>query len=66
VVGTFQIKIPVDTDKHLLPAEETTLAIMKWRLEHLSRKDRWYPVLVRYLHYLESRVNAFGGNASSI
>jgi hypothetical protein len=66
VVGTFQINIPVNTEKHLLRAEETTLAIMKWRLEHLSRKDRWYPVLVRYLSYLESRVNAFGGNASSI
>jgi hypothetical protein len=66
LVGTFQINIPVDTEEHLLPAEETTLAIMKWRLKQLSRKDRWYPVLVRYLSYLESRVNAFGGNASAI
>jgi hypothetical protein len=66
LVGTFQINIPVDTEEHLLLAEENTLAIMKWRLEQLSPQDRWNPVMVRYLSYLESRVDAFGGNASTI
>jgi hypothetical protein len=66
LVGTVQIDIPVSMDEHLLPCEENTLAIMKWRLGQLSPTDRWYPVMVRYVSYLEGRVNAFGGNAADI
>ena len=66
LVGTFQVTIPVDTEEHLLTAEENTLAIMKWRLGQLSPQDRWYPVLIRYLSYLEGRVSAFGGDPASI
>ena len=66
VTGTFQITIPVDTDKALLPPEETTLAILKWRLEHMTPEYRWYRVLERYILYVSGRVNGFGGNAGSI
>ncbi|HLW75398.1 MAG TPA: hypothetical protein VKS01_00410, partial [Bryobacteraceae bacterium] len=66
VTGTFQITIPVDTDHALLPAEETTLAIMKWRLQHMSPEYRWYRVVERYIQYLTGRVNGFGGNAGAI
>jgi len=31
----------------MLPAEETTLAILKARLEAMPRTNRWYPVLLR-------------------
>jgi hypothetical protein len=66
VVGTFQVKIPVQTEDMLLPAEENTYSIMKWRLGLLSPTDRWYPVLQRYVDYLAGRVQAFGGNPVSI
>ena len=36
VVGTFQIKIPVSAGDALLRDEENTLAIMKWRLDHMA------------------------------
>ena len=56
VVGTFQIRIPVTTGDQTLPAEQTTLAIMKWRLEQMSPSNRWYPVLERFIRYISDRV----------
>jgi hypothetical protein len=66
VVGTFQVMIPVSTEKELLWPEENTLAIMKWRLTQMPVSSRWYPVLLRYISYLSGRVDAFGGNAGAI
>lgn len=66
VTGTFQVTIPVDTDEALLRPEETALAILKWRQQHMSPEYRWYPVLQRYIAYVSGRVNGFGGDASSI
>jgi Pro-kumamolisin, activation domain len=66
VVGTFAIRIPVTTSRVMLPMEEDTLAIMKWRLTQMSPGNRWYPVLVRYISYIEGRVDGLGGNSSTI
>ena len=66
LVGTFQIRIPVTTGDKILPSEETTLAIMKWRLGQMSPTNRWHPVLVRYIQIISDRVNGLGGNASAI
>lgn len=66
IVGSFQIKIPVSTREAMLPAEETTLAILKARLEAMPKTDRWYPVLVRYIGQIAGRVDGLGGNAPAI
>lgn len=66
IVGTFQMKIPVQRDTAILPTEENLLAILKWRLQLLSQSDRWYSVLQRYLSYVISRVRGLGGNPDSI
>ena len=50
----------------MLPAEETTLAILKARLEAMPTRNRWYPVLLRYIEQISGRVNGLGGDASSI
>jgi hypothetical protein len=47
VVGTFQVKIPVQKDAAILPAEENLLAILKWRSNLIGPANRWYPVLDR-------------------
>jgi hypothetical protein len=65
-VGSFQIKIPVSTREAMLPAEETTLAILKARLEAMLKTDRWYPVLLRYIGQIAGRVDGLGGNATAI
>jgi hypothetical protein len=66
IVGTFAVQIPVEKENKLLPGDENLLAILKWRLGLLGVGNRWYPVLLRWISYLSARVNAMGGNASSI
>jgi hypothetical protein len=66
IVGSFQVKIPVSTSKAMLSAEETTLAILKARLEAMPRTDRWYPVLLRYIGQIAGRVDGLGGDANAI
>jgi Pro-kumamolisin, activation domain len=66
VTGAFQVKIPVAGDEALLAKEETTLAILKWRVQHMSPVYRWYPVLQRYLSYVAGRVDGFGGNSALV
>jgi len=66
IVGSFQVKIPVSTSKLMLPAEETTLAILKARLDAMPKTNKWYPVLVRYLEQVAGRVDGLGGDAESI
>ena len=66
IVGSFQVKIPVSTAEAMLPAEETTLAILKARLEALPKTNRWYPVLVRYIEQIAGRVDGLGGDADGI
>jgi hypothetical protein len=66
ITGTFQVKIPVGTDKALLGPEENTLAILKWRLENMPQQNRWYPVLERYVRDVAMRVDGFGGNSVSV
>ncbi|MGA2847593.1 MAG: InlB B-repeat-containing protein [Terracidiphilus sp.] len=66
IVGSFQVKIPVSTGEAMLPAEETTLAILKARLEALPKTDRWYPVLLRYISQIAGRVDGLGGDANAI
>ena len=66
IVGSFQVKIPVSTGAAMLPAEETTLAILKARLEAMAKTNRWYPVLLRYIAEIAGRVDGLGGNAKAI
>jgi hypothetical protein len=66
VTGTFQISVPMGSDEELLLPEETTLAVLKWRREHMSPIYRWYPVLKRYIEYVSGRVKGFGGDPNEI
>jgi hypothetical protein len=66
VVGTFQIKIPVQPDATILPSEENLLAILRWRLQRLDPTNRWYPVLQRYISVVVGRVRGCGGKPGTI
>ena len=66
ITGTFQVKIPVTTKDIMLQSEENTLAIMKWRLQHISKVNRWYPVIERYIEYISARIDGLGGHSASI
>jgi len=66
VTGAFRLKIPVSTPASILPAEENTLAILKWRLQAMAPTNRWYPVLERYIGYVAGRVQGLGGDPNKI
>ena len=62
IVGSFQVKIPVSTGPAMRPAEETTLAILKARLEGWPKASPWYPVLLRYVELIAGRLHGIGGD----
>jgi hypothetical protein len=66
VVGSFVVRIPVSTGERMRIPEEMTLAIMKWRLAHLSPGSRWAPVLERYIKYSSARLDGIGGDSSQV
>jgi hypothetical protein len=66
IVGTFAVRIPVATADTILPLEEDTLAIMKWRLGQMTPPNRWIAVLKRYIDQIAGRVNGLGGQAGTI
>jgi hypothetical protein len=66
VTGAFLVTIPVSGEAQMLPEDENTLAVMKWRSRQMSPVYRWYPVVQRYIEYLSAKIDASGGNAGSI
>lgn len=66
VVGSFQMTVPVQKDEEILPQDENLLAILKWRLTVISKTSRWYPILVRYIAYIEGRILGMGGCPSQV
>lgn len=66
VTGSFVVRIPVSTGERMRLPEEMTLAVMKWRLAHLSPGNRWAPVLERYIKYCSARLDGIGGDSSQV
>jgi hypothetical protein len=66
VTGSFVVRIPVSTGERMRIPEEMTLAIMKWRVAHLSPSNRWVPVLERYIKYSSARLDGIGGDSSQV
>jgi hypothetical protein len=66
ITGSFLVKISVQEESKILPADENLLAILKWRLGLIGPSNRWYPVLLRYISYLSGRIDNMGGQASGI
>jgi hypothetical protein len=66
IVGSFAVRIPVTTANEMLPLEENTLAIMKWRLSQMEPTNRWVPVLERYIGLIEGRIWGIGKNPTTI
>lgn len=66
VVGSFIVRVPVSTGEAMLIPEQMTLAVMKWRLAHLSPGNRWHPVLELYIKYCAARLEGIGGDPSAV
>lgn len=64
--GSFAVTIPVATPAALLQPEKDIIAIFRWRLSQMPTTNRWYPVLQRYIGYVEGRVRGLGGNPVTV
>jgi hypothetical protein len=64
--GSFAVSIPVSTPAAMLGPERDILAIFKWRLSQLPSTSRWYPVLKKYIGYIEGRILGLGGNPITV
>jgi hypothetical protein len=65
-VSSFIVHVPVTTKEVMLPAENSTLAALKWRLQEMDTVNRWYPVLQRYVDIVSKRVDGLGGSARKV
>lgn len=65
-VGAFELSIPVGKGPDLLPAEVEKLSILKYIFTAMPKRDRWFPVFVRYLHEIGERVRGFGGDPDTV
>jgi hypothetical protein len=66
ITGSFLVKIEVQKESAILPVDENLLAVLKWRLGLIETGNRWYPVLLRWISVLSSRIVAMGGNPGKI
>jgi hypothetical protein len=66
ILGSFTVRIPVTDKKIMLPIEENTLAILKWRYEQANPLYRWRPVWRRLIELTEQRVAGLGGDPGKI
>jgi hypothetical protein len=56
----------ISTKEALLLDEERLLAWLLWLQKAILPGNRWYPVMQRYIGYIEGRVKGFGGNPAHI
>jgi hypothetical protein len=66
VISAFVVTIPVVTAPVMLPPEEATLSVLKWRVLNMNPVNRWFPVLTKYLGLVAGRVDGLGGNSGAI
>jgi hypothetical protein len=66
VCGAFNVRIPVTNAKVMLPLEEDTLAILKWRLATKPAPYRWRPVWERLIELVGAKVKGLGVDPGQI
>jgi len=66
ITGSFLMTIHVEQESQILPADENLLAVLKWRLGLIGTGNRWYPVLLRWISVLSSRIKAMGHDPGDI
>jgi hypothetical protein len=66
VQGAFQYTVTVRPEAALRPEQERLVAWLKWRFATIPAKNRWKPVLQRYLKYTEDLVWSLGRDPNTI
>jgi hypothetical protein len=66
ITGSFLVRIQVQKEGKILPVDENLLAVLKWRLGIIEPGNRWFPVLLRWISYLNTRIIGMGGDPGKI
>ena len=66
IIGAFELRVLVRHQNLLLEPEQRRLSLLRWIYEQMPAADRWRPVYDRYLGVIADRVDAFGGDSSTV
>lgn len=66
IIGSCEFRIPVSKAELILDDEIRNLSVFKHILTTIPTDNRWYPLMLRYVHHLGLKVNGLGGNAGSV
>jgi hypothetical protein len=66
IIGSFEISIPVAQPEVILDEEVRTLSVLRHVATTIPPGNRWYPIFMRYLGLLAGKVDALGGDSTTV
>jgi hypothetical protein len=66
VVGTTEFRIAVSKAELILSEEMRDLSVLGHIATTIPPDNRWYPIFQRYIHHLQVKVDALGGDSSTV
>ncbi|MGH9928393.1 MAG: galactose oxidase-like domain-containing protein [Pyrinomonadaceae bacterium] len=66
LIGAFELRVQVRHTASLLARETQRLSLLRWIYQGMPTLDRWRPVFDRYLGVVADRVDAFGGDSTTV
>jgi len=66
VIGSAEFQMKVSKRELILEEETRTLSVFKHIVSQIPQDDRWSEIMRRYVHYMGTKVDALGGDASDV
>jgi hypothetical protein len=66
IIGACEFRIVVSKAELILAEEIRTLSVFKHIATTIPVDNRWYPLILRYVHHLGVKVDALGGDANGV
>jgi hypothetical protein len=66
VIGAFELGIPVSKAALILEEEERALSVLRHIATTIPPANRWYDIFKLYLDHLSAKVDALGGDPSTV
>ena len=66
IIGSCEFRMIVSKAELIVDEEIRTLSVFKHILTTIPLDNRWYPLIKRYVHHLGDKVDALGGDSTSV
>jgi hypothetical protein len=66
IIGSTEFRIPVSKSELIVTEASRTLSVFKHIITTIPTDNRWYPLMQRYVHHLGLKVDALGGDATTV